>query len=214
MNYKAVLFDFDGVIGMTMDDNFQAWAYALTTVEVSINKIDYFLLEGLSARNVAKKMLSDQFDDKAIDLVVKRKEKHYLTHHTFEFYPDAKALINYLKKKQIKLAVVSGASAERLKKTVSSTFLNKFDSIVTGDRGHASKPSPEPYLQASKELSISPEECLVIENAPLGIESAKKAGMTCIAIASTLENKYLLQADRIVKSIIKIREILEKGGLG
>ena len=49
------------------------------------------------------------------------------------------------------------------------------------------RPSLEPYLKAAKILKVANESCLVIENAPLGIESAKKAGMTCIAVSSTLE---------------------------
>ena len=60
-------------------------------------------------------------------------------------------------------------------------------------------------------LGIIPRVCLVLENAPLGIESAKNAGMTCIAVTSTLEKKYLNKADRVVSNIIKIQEILEKG---
>ena len=54
MNYKAVLFDFDGVLGRTMEDNYNAWAYALNTVGISIYKNGYFLLEGFSAKNVTK----------------------------------------------------------------------------------------------------------------------------------------------------------------
>ena len=59
-------------------------------------------------------MLSYLFDDKLVDFVVKRKEQHYLMHHSFEFYPGTIDMIDYLKKKQIKLAVVSEASVERL----------------------------------------------------------------------------------------------------
>ena len=44
MNYKAVLVDFDGVIGKTMEDNYNAWAYALNTVGISMDKNDYFLI--------------------------------------------------------------------------------------------------------------------------------------------------------------------------
>ena len=84
-------------------------------------------------------------------------------HHSFEFYPDAIDMIDYLKKKQVKLAVVSEASVERLWKTASAQFLDQFYSVITGDHVIASKPSPEPYIQASKELLNSPAGQLVIE---------------------------------------------------
>lgn len=213
MGYKSVLFDFDGVIGKTMEDNYNAWAYALNTVGISIDKNDYFMLEGLSAKDVAKKFLLDLSDDSLSDMIVSLKEQHYMSHHSFEFYPSAIELIENLKIKEFKLAIVSGANAQRLERTVSHSFLNNFDTIVTGDGIHESKPSPEPYLKASEKLGIIPEECLVVENAPLGIESAKKAGMTCIAVTSTLEKKYLKKADRVVSNIIEIQEIIEKGRL-
>ena len=54
MNYKAVLVDFDGVIGKTMEDNYNAWANALNTVGISMDKNDYFLLEGLNTIKVGK----------------------------------------------------------------------------------------------------------------------------------------------------------------
>ena len=74
------------------------------------------------------------------------------------------------------------------------------------------KPAPDPYL-AAEFLKVLPKFWLVIENAPLGIESAKKARMDYIAISSSLGKKYLQQADRIVESIFEIHDILGKGGL-
>ena len=54
ISYKYVWFDFDGVIGKTMEDNYNAWAYALNTVGISMDKNDYFLLEGLNTIKVGK----------------------------------------------------------------------------------------------------------------------------------------------------------------
>ena len=75
------------------------------------------------------------------------------------------------------------------------------------------KPSPDLYLKAAEFLKVLPKFCLVIENAPFGIESAKKAGMDCIAISSTQGKKYLQKADRIVENIFEVRDILGKEGL-
>ena len=198
MNFKAILFDFDGVLAKTMGDNYQAWAYAFNTIKLSMDKIDYFLLEGLSAKEVARYFILDVTDETLLDLIVSRKEQHYISHHSFEFYPGAVELIENLKQNKFKMAIVSGASAQRLERTVSGHFLNRFDAIVTGNEIHKSKPSPEPYLKASEILGIIPKECLVIENAPLGSDYSKNAGMTCIAVSSTLENKYLIKADMVV----------------
>jgi len=97
MNYKAILFEFDGVLGQTMEDNYQALTYVLKTVGISINKINYFLLEGMSPKKVAEKWLKGQ-DDKLVDVVVTRKEQYYLANNSFEFYHGAIDLIHHLKK--------------------------------------------------------------------------------------------------------------------
>ena len=78
--------------------------------------------------------------------------------------------------------------------------LNKFDVIISGDDTEKGKPNPEPYLAAMQKLNILPIESLVIENAPLGIQSAKTAGAYCIAITTTLGREYLKEADEVVKN--------------
>ena len=119
-----------------------------------MDKIDYFLLEGLSAKEVARNFILDVSDETLLDLIVSRKEQHYISHHSFEFYPGAIELIENLKQKNFKMAIVSGANVQRLEQTVSGNFLNKFDAIVKGNGIHKSKPSPEPYLKASEMLGI------------------------------------------------------------
>ncbi|MGE5437612.1 MAG: HAD family hydrolase, partial [Syntrophothermus sp.] len=79
-----------------------------------------------------------------------------------------------------------------------------FDVIVSGEDVHKAKPNPDPYLTAQKELGMAINECVVIENAPLGIESAKAAGMICIAIESTLGKEYLQKADFLINTISEV----------
>lgn len=117
-------------------------------------------------------------------------------------------MINKLKKKGYLLGLVSGGSYIRLSKSLDGKFLNNFDVIITGDKVNNCKPHPEPYLSAAKALSVSPSDCVVVENAPVGIESAKKAGMYCLTICSTLNNKYLQKADKIIDKFIDLKEIL------
>jgi beta-phosphoglucomutase len=71
------------------------------------------------------------------------------------------------------------------------------------------KPHPEPYIKCAKLLGLKPSECVVIENAPFGIESAKKAGMFCIALTTSLPKAYLRKADIIADNLIDIAGIIE-----
>jgi len=70
-------------------------------------------------------------------------------------------------------------------------FTKRFEVIITADDVRKTKPDPEPYTTAATRLSVSPERCIVIENAPLGVTAAKKAKMVCIALTTTLDQKYL-----------------------
>jgi beta-phosphoglucomutase len=62
------------------------------------------------------------------------------------------------------------------------------------------KPHPEPYLKAMAKLNVKAQEALVFENAPFGIRSAKAAGLSCIALATSLPASYLTGADAIFPS--------------
>ncbi len=208
MRYKAILFDFDGVIGKTMEDNYNAWAYAFRSVGIQLDKTKYFLLEGLDARGVAKTILGKHSMSKSLAIkIVEIKEKHYLEHNSFMFYPGVLDLIEGIRS-QFKLGLVSGATYKRLHRTVPPDFLGKFETIVTGDKVENPKPAPEPYLLASKNLNVDSSYCLVVENAPLGIESAKKANMECVAICSTLDRRYLSKADFIIENIVELRNCM------
>ena len=197
--FKAILFDFDGVLADTMEDNFLAWKKAFKNY-VMINRQDYFLLEGMKLIKVAESISEKYNLDINPEKIVKLKNKYYLKDHLFKFYPETEKLINLLKKRNILLGVVSASPKEKLEKTVSKEFLAKFDVIVSGDDTNQGKPNPEPYLTAMNKLSLNNEDCVVIENAPLGIKSAKNAGMYCIALTTTLNKKYLKEADKILNN--------------
>ncbi|MDO8461242.1 MAG: HAD family phosphatase [Deltaproteobacteria bacterium] len=206
--YKALLFDFDGVLGKTMEGNYLAWVYAFDQFGMTIKREDYFSLEGKSPTNVAKTLLAVfGKPENLADELSRLKENHYLSHHSFELYPGVESLIHELKK-TYPLALVTGASRKRLDGSVPTDFLGQFDAIITGETGQEDKPSPEPYLRASAKLGIEPDSCLVIENAPLGIESAKRAGMDCVAICSTLKKEFLGRADKVINTIEDLPPLL------
>jgi beta-phosphoglucomutase len=207
--YQAVFFDFDGVIARTMEDNHRAWMAAFAPHGVEIDRDEYFLIEGTSVRGVAA-----FFGNRAglaaavIEEIARAKEAHYAAHHTFAFYPGIPELIDAASARA-PLGVVSGGNADRLAATAGRDFLAKFQVLITGDMVQRPKPDPEPYLRAAGALAVSPARCLVVENAPMGIASAKAAGMTCIAICSTLPAAQLADADFVAQDHTGLRRLLE-----
>ncbi len=77
--------------------------------------------------------------------------------------------------------------------------------LVTSDDVVNGKPDPEPYLKGAMRLGFGPAECLVIEDAPAGIESARAGGMKVIGMASTYGAEKLTRADAIVQKLAGIQ---------
>jgi sugar-phosphatase len=76
-----------------------------------------------------------------------------------------------------------------------------FHALVTAEDVVKGKPSPEPYLLAAVEIGRPPPECVVVEDSPSGIASARRAGMRCVAIASTHDKVSLGDADVVLDSV-------------
>jgi mannitol-1-/sugar-/sorbitol-6-phosphatase len=77
--------------------------------------------------------------------------------------------------------------------------------LVTADDVVNGKPHPEPYLKAAELLGVNPAECLVVEDAPAGIRSARAGGMKVVGMASTFQASRLKEADGVVQKLAEIR---------
>jgi mannitol-1-/sugar-/sorbitol-6-phosphatase len=75
------------------------------------------------------------------------------------------------------------------------------EQLITADDVERGKPDPQPYLAGAAALGIDSADCLVIEDAPAGIEAGKAAGMTVIALVTTFEASALVAADYVVGSL-------------
>ena len=84
--------------------------------------------------------------------------------------------------------------------------------LVTSDDVKNGKPHPEPYLKGARGLGFAPEECLVIEDAPAGIEAARAAGMKVVGITSTYAMGAIEHADAVIGKLAQIRVMSDGGG--
>ena len=203
---KVVLFDCDGVLIQSMEDFFSAWERAFKDEDIELRREDFFPLEGMKLANVAK-ILSQKYQKSInVEEFLNRKDKYYLENHSFKFYSGVVELIDFLKDKGTLLAIISAGSRTRITKTMPQDFLKKFNVIISGDDTERGKPYPDPYLSAMEKLNVSTNASIVVENAPLGIKSAKSAGVYCIAITSTLDKSFLTEADEIIGNFSELRE--------
>ena len=113
-----------------------------------------------------------------------------------------------LLKTRFLLSVVSGSDHLIVHSIVDQLFPGIFDIVVTGDDVINSKPDPDPFLKAVELLKVRPEECIIVENAILGVEAAKKAEIYCIGVPTYLKPSQLDRADLVVSDHKKLMEHL------
>ena len=114
------------------------------------------------------------------------------------------------------LAIATSSPAKKAATTLEciGAPLDKFAVIVNGDMVTYKKPHPEIYLKTAEVLSLSPARCVVVEDAVTGVQSAKAAGMQCIAVTSSFGTGELAQADLIVASLEEVTVDTLRGMVG
>ena len=198
---KAVIFDYDGVLADTMFDNCKAWQDAFAVYGFHMDSIEYYRLEGMGRFQIAEHFIYKYFLDPSIKKdVVEAKEMNYKKNNSFKYYEYVHDIFSFLNEKGIPTAIVTGASRDRIKEHLDEKISICLKALVTADDVIHTKPHPEPYLSAATMLGINANECLVIENAILGIDSAKSAGCHCFALETTMSATDLTEADQVFDS--------------
>jgi sugar-phosphatase len=104
-------------------------------------------------------------------------------------------------------AIVTSGSAALAQARLAAACIPRPPILITGDDVARGKPDPQPYLLASNRLGAAPGNCVVVEDAPVGIEAGQKAGMRVIAVAFTYGREQLLSsgADVVIDRLTDIR---------
>ncbi len=210
MDIRGILFDFDGTILKSMEQHYEAWQKAFAEKNISITAGDFFPLEGQGIDTIAR-LFGKKFnlDKSAVNHIIKRKIEIYNDIMHVEFYDYFQDLLGHLKNKNIPVGVVTGGSRRRVKKVIDQYFNGTFDALVTVDDVQRGKPHPDPFLKGAELLGLKPQQCIVIENAPLGIKGAKRAEMTVIAVTTTLPPDELNEAHYIAHDFKEAEAIIE-----
>ena len=209
----AVCFDLDGVLTDTMPLHAKAWQEAAARFGLRVDRQVIYAREGEPGLVTARDLLAhrEAVTKRAIAELLAWKERSFkplavqVTCH-----PRVVSLIERLSAREVSLALVTGTSRAEVNRFLPMALQARFDAIVTGDRVRHGKPHPEPYRTAFRRLHVSAERTLVVENAPYGIRSARRAGAGfIIALASSLPPRFLREADAIVRSVSTLCDAIE-----
>jgi len=193
---RAVIFDLDGVLVWSMPMHHTAFqrTFAAEGREFPLDEYRQVAL-GASREEVIRRVLGDLPHEKMRRLM-SEKERHvkeYLRQRGIELIPGAIDFVRAVRARNVKTAV---ASASRIPEVIldSVGVLPLFDAVVGRGKVRRSKPHPDLYLLAAETLGVPPEECLVLEDSPTGIDAALNAGMHVLAITTTEDAANLSRA--------------------
>lgn len=200
---SAVIFDMDGVITDTMPYHYKIWKELFTREGLKISRLDIYTREGQKGIESVQELFFEQkkpCSARQARRLLDEKERRFKEIFKRRFIAGARRFLGRLHKEGFRLALVTGTSRHEAVKLLPEDLFACFDVTVCGCDVNNGKPHPEPYLTALKKLGIPASQAVVIENAPFGVRSAKAAGLRCFAIATSLPESYLKQADAVFLS--------------
>ncbi len=201
---QGVLFDLDGVLIDTLHFHYLAWKHMFAELGGAVSEHTVLLHEGRNSREVLPILMKEAgviIPAEKQEAFIENKRAYYRSIVQVAHYPGAFKVVDALKARGYKIALVTACALKNMQHSLDAERQAHFDFIVTGDEVPRAKPFADPYLVAARHLQLNPEQCVVVENAPLGIEAARNAGMYCIAIQTTLGKEYLSAADCILQNI-------------
>ncbi len=201
LNLKAVLFDMDGVLFDSMGNHTLSWYNAISEAGMVCDRDEFYLFEGATGSYTINRLFNIHYGREATDeekeQIYKRKSHFFNQLPKAEPIPYALDLLNAVKAEGLVPILVTGSGQRSLLDRLNIYFPEVFtaDRMVTAYDVKNGKPHPEPYLRGLKKLNLMPNEAIVVENAPLGVQSAAAAGVFTVAVnTGPIENRILLEA--------------------
>jgi beta-phosphoglucomutase family hydrolase len=181
--FDAYIFDCDGTIANSMPLHFVAWCEELSKHGIQFSEHLFYEWAGIPVTDIIGRLNALHGLSLNPDEVVRAKEVHYT-----KLLPSLEPIAPVVE--QIKLhhgkkplAVASGSHRQTIVATLKTLgLLEKFDVIVGAEDYQKGKPAPDAFLKAAARMGVKPERCLVFEDAQLGIEAARAAGMQWVFV--------------------------------
>ncbi|MHB8900903.1 MAG: HAD family hydrolase [Thermoguttaceae bacterium] len=201
----AVIFDMDGVLIDTFEAHFESWQVATRLEGLEMSRSQFAETFGRTSREIITFLWPQKSADAdAVRELDDRKEEAFRQIIAERFPPmgGAKELLQQLAAGGFGLAVGSSAPPANVAMVIERLGAGElFGAVVTGQDVSRGKPDPQVFLLAAERLAVSPRRCVVVEDAPLGLDAARAAGMRCVGMASTgRTRRQLAHADLVVES--------------
>ena len=213
---KAVLFDMDGVLYDSMPNHAIAWQKSMAQFGISMTAEDAYATEGARGIDTIRKFAKMQLHK---EISYEESQKMYdVKTEIFHGMPEAPIfdgvirLMTLIRQSGLTIGIVTGSGQRPLIQRLLTDFGDFItaERIVTAYDVTHGKPAPDPYLMGAAKAGAKPHECIVVENAPLGVKAGVAAGCFTIAVNSgPLPDSILSDcgAHIVLPSIVRLADI-------
>ena len=203
MTVAAALWDLDGVLVDSTRFHYEAYRMLLAESGRDVGFDEFRNLFGLRNEAILQRLLGE-LPLQEMERLAQRKEELFreLIAGKVEALPGAADLARRLREAGVPMAIVSSTPRANIDLILDSLGLvDAFAVVVGAEDTRRGKPHPEGFLAAAERLGVPPADCVVLEDAPAGVEGAKAAGMRCIGVATTRPPERLSGADLVVDTL-------------
>lgn len=189
--FKAVLFDMDGVLLDTEKVCKITWQIAAEEYKIKNIGEAFYKCVGTNRHDTELilknyldgKVAPEAFRERTSELFYKVEKEQGL-----DLKPYVAECLAELKNAGFRLSVASSTRGESVRRQLKNAgIIDFFETLTTGDMVEHSKPAPDIYLKAASSLSISPDECVAVEDSPNGVRAACAAGIKCVMVPDLIQ---------------------------
>jgi beta-phosphoglucomutase len=189
---KAFLFDLNGTMIDDMHYHIKAWHGILNELGANISMER--MKEECYGKNgeLLERMFPGRFSEEEKQTMSLEKEKQYQQQFKpyLKLLPGLDTFLSEAKRNSIPMAIGSAAIMFNIDFVLDNLHIrDHFSALVSADDVAVSKPDPETFLKCAEQVAVAPEHCIVFEDAPKGVESAKRAGMKAVVL-TTMHEEY------------------------
>jgi beta-phosphoglucomutase family hydrolase len=199
---RAVLWDMDGTLIDSEEFHWISWRNTLANDGVTITREQFLSSFGQRNDSIIPRWLGAAATPERIERISKAKEvlyRHLVRSDGISPLPGVASWIHRLHKEGWLQAIASAAPRANIDAVLEAlSAAHIFQGIVSADDVHRGKPDPEVFLIAASRVGVSPESCIVVEDAVAGVQGARSAGMKSIGVS---HNGKQLPADIVVQSL-------------
>ena len=205
---EAIIFDMDGTMVANMEVHREAWRDFFIRHGKDVSAEDLHQLSGKKNDEILKSIFGSRLTDTELSQLADEKEALYRERYKgyVQEVSGLKKLLIHLQDMGIKLAVATSAPMKNRELVLQELQLTQTFKVIVGDEDIVhGKPDPEIYIHTASLLDVDPARCVVFEDSPSGVASAKAAGMRVVAVLTSHEKSELHHADYFVDDFAQIR---------